>query len=366
MTEGQHDGVTASRSIQARPRIGPWQGIAITGGFLAATLAALVVAATAAMPLSVLGLAVFGLAHVALELRYVVGRFSARISQVLGMALFLTLTLVVLARGIGMVAPQFARPFEIVAGAIVVSVGVGVAVPRQWRTPAFAGVAAILVASLWQPGWYFYGLTHLHNLIPLVFLWDWAVRRLGGNRERAAFLGVQVLWVAVLPAVILAGAIDPFLSASPGVVAGWVGDGSGMLAASAPPGDTELQAERHLVVFAMQQTMHYVVWIGFFPLFGRDASRSFDVRFPALREFRVPLAAAAVSAILLVVFTFDYVTGRMLYSIGAAYHVYLEFPVILMMMAGAGELGLHRGEAHAQAASVAAPALALPADTLHP
>ena len=314
-------------------------GLVLAAGFAAAAALAVLLAFLAPMSLSVFGLAILGLLHVALELRYVIGRFSARISQVLGLTLVLTLTLVVLARAIGMVAPQFARPSEIVAGAIVVGVGITVGLPRRWRTPTLAALAVVVALALWQPGWYFYALTHVHNLIPLVFLWDWAVRHLPRGGARAAFVGAQLLWIVVLPAVVLSGLVDPLVNGSAGLAAAWVGDGSGMLAASAPPGAGPIVAERHLLVFAAQQTMHYVVWIGFFPLFGRDAARAFDARFPLLRGMRVPAIALALSAALLAVFALDYYTGRTLYGLVAAYHVYIEFPVLIMLLAGAGELG---------------------------
>ncbi|MFD0528307.1 hypothetical protein ACFQ1I_16495 [Kitasatospora arboriphila] len=64
------------------------------------------------------------------------------------------------------------------------------------RPAALAGAAMVLSAaaalSLSFPAYHFVVLAHLHNLVPLVFLWEWS-RRL--PRGRAVFLAVQCGWV---------------------------------------------------------------------------------------------------------------------------------------------------------------------------
>ena len=94
-------------------------------------------------------------------------------------------------------------------------------------------------------------------------------------------------------------------------------------------------AARFLVAFALLQSMHYVVWIGFFPLFGREESREFDAAVPALRAWRLPALAVAAGAALYVAFLASYSAGRTIYSVLAAYHVYVEFPLLVLLAAGA-------------------------------
>ena len=128
-------------------------------------------------------------------------------------------------------------------------------------------------------------LTHLHNLVPLIFLWDWA-SRIRQPRARLAFRLTQLLWIIVLPLIILAGGLDRWISATPGAAARFVGDGSRLIAAAAPPEAAATIGVRFLVVFALLQTMHYVVWVGFLPRYAPEAAAAFDARVPWLRGRR--------------------------------------------------------------------------------
>ena len=55
-------------------------------------------------------------------------------------------------------------------------------------------LAAAAYASFSFPAYHFVVLTHLHNLVPLIFLWDWA-GRIAAPRARLAFRLTQLLWI---------------------------------------------------------------------------------------------------------------------------------------------------------------------------
>src|SRR6476661_146354 len=51
------------------------------------------------------------------------------------------------------------------------------------------------------------------------------------------YLGVQLAWGLLVPAVVLAGAVDTWLTGEPGIARSVVGDGRSLVAAAALPGD---------------------------------------------------------------------------------------------------------------------------------
>ena len=174
-------------------------------------------------------------------------------------------------------------------------------------------------------------LTHLHNLVPLIFLWDWA-SRIRQPRARLAFRLTQLLWIIVLPLIILAGGAGPLDLSDAGAAARFVGDGSRLIAAAAPPEAAATIGVRFLVVFALLQTMHYVVWVGFLPRYAPEAAAAFDARVPWLRGRRAWIVGIVAGSFFAVLFLSDYFAGRALYGALATYHAYLEFPVLLALI----------------------------------
>lgn len=309
-------------------------GGGITIGFALATVAALALMGWQPMSVSVLGLAALGLAHVALELRYIIGRFSSVLTGTYAVLIALLLTLIVLGRAIVGYLPEVGRGLEIVFGFVVLATGVHLVFRGTTRNLAHVVVGLAAGASLLWPQGYLLVITHLHNLVPVIFLWEWS-RRLRDVRWRWAFRSLHIVWASVIPALIIVGAFDSFIGQDVGLASALVGDGITVIAAAAPPGADFEPAWRYMVAFSFLQTMHYVVWIGFFPLFGRDATRTFERRFPRLNG-RVfwPLLIAA-SLIVFATFGSSYGAGRGIYSLVAAYHVYLELPLLLLVLARA-------------------------------
>lgn len=293
----------------------------------------LALALRAPLATTVLGLIAFGVLHNVLEIRYVAGRFAGLLTgRFLRLLLALT-TGIALCRLAAGAWPQGARAAEIAIGYLILAAGCWIGLRAAWRIVGLAVLAVAAVASFANPGYHFVVLTHLHNLVPLIFLWDWA-RRIPTAYGRLAFRLSQLMWILALPLLILFGAFDRWLSAAPGIAARFVGDGSRVIAAAAPPESSGQLGLRFLVMFAFLQTMHYIVWVGFLPRFAPDAAASFDARVPWLRGRRAWMVGIVGGAFLAVLFVSDYFQGRALYGAIATYHAYLEFPVLLALLMG--------------------------------
>lgn len=326
-------------SVNTTPSLPPARRlVALT---LSAAFLALAVALRAPLVVTVVGLIVFGVLHNVLEIRYVAGRFAAVLTgRFLGLLLVLT-TAIMACRLTAAMWPRGARIAEVGVGYLILAAGCWIGLRGIWLVVGYLVLAVAAWASFSWPAYHFVMLTHLHNLVPLAFLWEWA-RAIGSRRARTAFRLTQVLWVVVVPVVILLGAADRWISAAPGVVARFVGNGQQVIATSAPPDASTEVGLRFLVVFAFMQTMHYLVWVGFLPKFAPDAAGAFDARVPWLRGRRAWWVGGIGGAFLAVLFLSDYFAGRALYGVLATYHAYLEFPVLLALVMAPALVGAGR------------------------
>jgi len=306
--------------------------------FVATTAAALAVAVQAPLATTVLGLMAFGVLHNVLELRYVAGRFAPVLSGQLLVVLIALITAIVLCRVAGMVVGQPARLAEILVGYAVLGVACIAALRGAPRAIALAVLVAAAAVSLSWPAYHFVVLAHLHNVVPLFFLWEWA-RRLPSVAVRRWFRAVQIGWVLVIPALLLTGVFDRYFGGVSSSVAGFAGNPRPIVAASAPaPAVVTEMGVRLLVVFAFLQTMHYFVWVAFLPRYAPDAARAFEARAPWLTGRRVWALGVGLGGALAVLFVIDYASGKAVYAAFASYHAYLEFPVLIALLLGLGRL----------------------------
>jgi len=330
--------VSAGRAVPA----GRASAAAPTVWLVVAALAGLALALRVPVATTVLGLVLFGVLHNVLELRYVAGRFE----QILA-GPFLAL-LVALITGVAVCRLLPAGPATRSTEILLCYALLGFAcvhtfwrrAPRHGSSLWLVGTGAALIGaaavSLTFPSYHFVVLSHLHNVVPLFFLWEWS-RTIA--RGRWAFRSVNLGWVLVVPALLLVGAFDPLLHATPASLMGFGGveafDPARLAAAYTPAAWTTTDmAVRFLAVFAFMQTMHYVVWIGVLPRFAPDATARFDARVPALRGGRAWLLGGGLAVALGVLFALDYAAGKSIYAAAASYHAYLEFPVLLALILG--------------------------------
>ena len=309
----------------------------LPAGFALVAIAVLGLVLRDPLAVSVFGLASFGMLHIALELRYVIGRFADRLAGSLGWLLVLLLTVLVGARLLATINRTLAQQIEAAGAFVLVGLAVWIALRGRARTVGLVIAVFLALLALAWPAWYWHLITHLHNVVPLIFLWDWS-RRLA-PRTRNWFLAAQVGWGLIVPALIVLGAFDALLSPdAASFAAGWVADGQSVINAAAPPGASAELAYRFMVAFAFGQSMHYVVWIGFLPAFAPEATAAFGRLVPALRGWRLPVLAIVAALALGAAFWSDYALGRFLYGLVAAYHVYLEVPVLIFLLIGWREL----------------------------
>ncbi len=309
-------------------------------GLGVAMVIALGLALSVPLDVVVFGLLAIGMVHVALEVRYVSGRYHGVLHGRFLVGVNVVLVSIVVSR---LLLPGvLPRRVEIVL--LVGMLAVTVLLARSWRARAvgLAVLAPVAAFALLRPDTWFVLQANLHNLLPAVFLWEWSAT-LADPAKRRAVRGTTLAWAVVVPILLLSGVLDPWLAA-------------GSTTASATAGATVVPsivldpagpaAARFLAHFGFAQVMHYTVWCWFFPRHAPEATEAFEAT-PVgskLRGRRLLLLAAGATVLVALVAAHDYAQGRTLYTSLASYHAYLEFPVLIALtMAWAGGLGRGRG-----------------------
>lgn len=311
---------------------------AVTLFVLAAAAASLALALRSPVATSVVGVILFGVLHNLLELRYVVGRFSAVLGRPFLDLLVALITGVVVCRLLVGMVGRPAQLAEIAFGYAVLLAAAHQVLAGRRRVAAWAVIGVAAAVSVAFPDYHVVVLAHLHHVVPLFFLWEWS-RRITSRRGRSAFRAVQLLWVVAIPAVVLSGLLDGSLTADPGMVRSVVGDGHAVLASSALPGTAAtVVGLRLLTVLAFLQTMHYVVWVAVMPRIAPDASAAFETRVPWLTGPRLWAVGFVAAALFAVLFGVDFTRGTTVYAALSSYTAYVEVPVLLAMLVGAGRL----------------------------
>ena len=295
---------------------------------------ALALALTLPLATAVFALLLFGVLHNYFELRYVVGRFGGLFAGRLGEAVLLGLTAIVLLR----LAPlgPLGRTAEIAAtyGLLAAVLALRLADRPRLLAASLAVLLAASAASLAYAEYHFVVIAHLHNVLPLVFLWEWTA---GAARDAAGrtFRLLNLTWAVLLPALIVSGALGQPASSDPTPAASIVGDVEGFVRTLLPPGADADLGGRLLAAFALLQLMHYYVWCRFFPSVGVVEAARFDdtmrgLGLPSGRRLTgLVLLLAAVTLLLLWA---DFWRGRSLYGALAGYHAYLEYALLLLFV----------------------------------
>lgn len=315
------------------PRLPDGRARLVTAAFGAATVLLAAASIRWATPVSVIGLAFCGMAHVVLELRYVVGRFAPINRPTLGWAIVAILSFAALSRILGVMLPGVGSAAEIGIAYALLALMAVLVLRRRTALIVIAVAVPLAVACMIREDWYLCALTHAHNAVPLIFLWDWS-RRISSTARRRAFMAVQCLWALVVPLVFISGALDAWISTEPGIVSTWSSLADLLTSSATPPGSAAGLEARYLACFAFTHSMHYVVWVAFLPWAAPEINTSFDRAIPRLRRWRVPVLALVTGAILLVLFVMDSRQGNQLYSTLAAYHVYVEIPAAMLLICG--------------------------------
>ncbi len=184
-------------------------GVAPTVWLTLAAFAALAVALRMPVATTVLGLVAFGVLHNVLELRYVAGRFDAVLAGPFLVLLAALISGVLICRLLPVSSAT--RAAEIALAYVVLAAACARVLPGRpaWLGLSLATLAGAAATSLAFPAYHFVVLTHLHNVVPLFFLWEWSRGFLGARQW--AFRAVNIGWVLLVPGLILAGAFDALL-----------------------------------------------------------------------------------------------------------------------------------------------------------
>lgn len=323
----------------------------VLGGLAAA---ALVLALRMPLEVAVFAVLVFGLPHVALEVRYVYGRFGAGLPRWLVIGLQVVLGAVVLDRLL--VTGRVARVTEtlllgtLLVAAVAVPAGTSTAGastadptgnpiarrrPRWIVAVAIAAVLAAVALALAGIDSWFLVQVHLHNIVPLAFLWEWCAAEVAPADRARARAAMVALFVAV-PAAILLGVFDAWLGPVAGAFAG-TGSAEATLKVGAglvPAGVDRVWPARLLVAFAYAQLAHYAVWCWFLPRSraGREAGASFSAGRRKVVGGRRYVVLALVATVAVALWALvDLRSGRGAYTSIAAYHALLEYPLLVLL-----------------------------------
>ena len=287
-------------------------------------------AVTQPYALACLAVIALGPLHVVLATRYILGRSLPALGGSTGGTLALLVAAMVLVRIVAALVPTPGRYLELIGGCAVVGWALWKGLDARRRVLGLAAVVALAAVSLLELPWYWLFLTHGHNVVPLIFLWDWARRLHPG--ARLAFVGANLVWASAIPAAVLSGWLDPLIEPTPPTVVTRLGNPTVLLASASPPGADPALGLRFLVVFGLMQAMHYLLWMVFFQVAGRREVTRFGDAFPRLRGWRFWVLGAGVSALVWAAYAIGYSDGRAAYGVLGALNVYLEQPVAVWLL----------------------------------
>jgi hypothetical protein len=302
---------------------------ATAGGFALAGIFVAVVA----LPLATYttALALFGLAHVGSELRYVDFRFRSRLPGGLMAWVLTALAAAVLVRLAGMTGVLSTTTDVVLELAFGAAMAVAVvAGMRQRRLLGASAALTLMAGAVVAPFQTFLCLTIVHNFTPVAFLAD-ALE--GATRRRALallsvpFLILPLLIASGLPYELLAriGMVDPEAT---------LFDGGSLVAnmgVYVPVSLLDTPWALHMfsaAVFA--QCMHYAAVIILLPRLIDAGRRQTLLPWPNARRFAVYLAIAGLA--FAVGFMIDFKLARQVYALAALVHAWVEIPILLLLL----------------------------------
>jgi len=277
---------------------------------------------------------VFGVPHVASDVRYLVLRRG-----VSRPAIAITLTfaaLVTSMRGLDLAFPS-ALPWANVEMSLLCAwvacaaiAGASVASRLDRIAPALFVIAGLAFVAVPHAMAMRLVLAHAHNVIAIA-VWLFVFRR----SVRAATLPLVLAGVAVI--VLLSGVTLPVSMTHSHALGMSLGDAASWLA----PGFSARAGIAIVLSFAFLQSMHYAVWLGWIPQedLRAEGTLSFKMSLRSMaRDFGTRGLVVVVALSLLVVFgaCLSMVRTRELYLSLATFHGYLEIAMLAYFVCSAG------------------------------
>ncbi|MEO0841413.1 MAG: hypothetical protein AAF063_21210 [Cyanobacteria bacterium J06643_5] len=305
---------------------------------IAAILLILTAAFTSvAFPLATytLTLASFGLAHVLTELRYVNSRFNQRLNIDLQRKIFVLLLVIVnlrISQLLGVINASTSVPLELICVIGLVILVVPILKIKDWKL-AILGILVCTILSVgvfWIPTLMMLLLAVLHNLTPIGFI----AEKLRGL-ERKFALSICLIVFVLIPSIIISGYPYHYLSSlnlvAPSANILQAGNLQLHLGAFIPQQLHESFIAIHAFSAAVfLQCMHYAVVLGVLPNWERNTKNSFLVW---NRQSIFEKVVIFLSTLISIYFAQSFTDARKLYSIAAAVHAWVEFPILLLALA---------------------------------
>ena len=318
----------ADQTLLPNTRVGSvlWSAVGVAGFALVSTL-----------PLAtyIVLLALFGLAHILTELRYVDGRFSTRLgSRTLATILTLVGAIAVVRSAVigGVVPTAFGVASEIAIGACLAGIAAAVSPSRPFAIGAL--VLLFTALAITSPLHALMTMALLHNLTPLGFFAEALPQR-----EARSVIGALAIPFLIIPLIIATGLPREALAGALALAPTWspfaVGPPAKHFSAFLYP---ELIGSKWALdafaaaVFA--QIMHYLAVIVVLPRVAKARQLTGETIVPWPRGLMLLAAIASLCALFLLSFIFDYGQAKAIYSTFAAIHAWIEVPILLIALGG--------------------------------
>lgn len=271
-----------------------------------------------------------GVLHIACALRYLVGRTAEVIPPGGGPVIVVWLTTMALIRVASTQWFTAGHRVEIIASGAVMCLVAHLVCRGTLRWVVIGVMVVVTTLGAIHLSWWLFAAAHIHNLVPVVLVWDWG-RRLTPVIRRAVH-GFLVVWAAVIPAMLLVG----FLATSPGPRLLPEGiHANALVSATAPPGADPATAMRWYAVFCFMQGMHYLFWIGFTQVECRNTVLVATGSSPLLGGPAMWTSVVVLTLVVGGLQIWDYPVGRMVYSALGAYNVHYEMAALVVVVSQA-------------------------------
>ncbi len=263
-------------------------------------------------------LATFGIAHVAIELRYIDSRFTRQLGRQITRPLVILVLAIAALRccGIlGLIPGQIAQFLELGCGLGLILIATHYLWVRDWRRGIMGiGVGCLLgMGILTDPIATLVIFAIIHNLTPVGFI----LERQGLKSTRALWLCGTIF--GLLPLLIICYQLFPLLSLPTEI-------NNTYLHAFIAPSWAQLSIAYPLFsAVAFLQCMHYAVVIGLFAQWTPDRTDSSTY---STKYFYLVLAG--ISMLLLIAFQHSFALTRASYGAIASIHAWIEIPLLLI------------------------------------
>lgn len=314
--------------------------IAIKNSVIVAILLILTAAfLSVAFPLATytLTLASFGLPHVFTELRYVESRFNQRLKIDLRRRIIIILLFIVNLRILnifGVIHYLISVPLELSCVIALVIPVIPILNQKDWKLGILGILICIILATgvFWIPTLIIVLLAVLHNLTPVGFI----AEKLRGRERKFALITCLIVFL-LIPSIIISGYPYNFLSSLNLVAPSFDILQAGNLQlhfATFIPQQLHNQpiAQHTFSAAVFLQSMHYAVVLSLLPNWERKLETNKLILLGNHKNL-FKITAIFFSTWIFIYFTQSFTEARQIYSIAAAIHAWVEFPILLIALA---------------------------------